>query len=117
MESFNELAEKLKTILDEDLTPQEIEELQKVSDQTNEKSKKIQDTLRSNGWDVQGFLYKAGVNITASKDDYLFVSISVPTESDVKLTVEFKENAAKDIDVEDLKEVVRDLEDIIEALN
>lgn len=117
MESFNEVAEKLKTILDEDLTPQEIEELQKVSDQTNEKSKKIQEVLKNRDWTVQGFLYKTGVSIIANKDDYINVSITVPSDSDdIRLNIELKENTAKNIDVDDLKQMILDLEDIIEAL-
>ena len=118
MKSFNELASKLKTILNEDLSPEEIEQLQKVSDQTNDRSKKVRETLESNGWHVgPGLLAKERVDIQARKDDYLYAYISVPTDSsEIKVNIELKKDMLKDIDVNDLKEIVTDLEDIIEAL-
>ena len=118
MESFNEVAEKLKTILSEDLSQEEIEELQKVSDQTNDRSKKVRESLEGNGWHVSpGLLAKDRVAMQARKDDYLFAYISVPTDSsEIKVSIELKKDMLKDIDVNDLKEIVTDLEDIIEAL-
>lgn len=118
MESFNEVAEKLKTVLKEDLSPEEIEEFQKVSDQTSDRSKKVRETLESNGWHVSpGLLAKDRVDMQARKDDYLYAYISVPTDSsEVKVDIELKKDMLKNIDVNDLKQVILDLEDIVGAL-
>ena len=118
MKSFNEVARELKLIY-EDLSPEEVERLQKISNQTQDRSKKIKEILEGNGWNVSpGFIIKDGVNLQVEKDDHINAYVKISADSpQVKVDIEFKKDALKGIDTEDLKQLVVDLEGLIKALN